>query len=132
MQNMMARANAGWWRQSALPKILSEQFWTRMPTMTRTGFSNERVRKKYDSVSLHPKTSTQSAMLATRARVSSFGYDAVNVWLARYLRDLPATRSPNSRPDGTIENSATTATLMANWTMPMMCETLDFELKKAM
>lgn len=114
MQNMIASVNAGWYWQSVLPKTESRQFWTRMPTMTRTGFSNESVRKKYDSVSLQPKMRTQRPIDAMRWRTVSFGYDAVKVCDARYLRDLPATRSPNRRPDGMIANVRTKRTAKPN------------------
>jgi hypothetical protein len=42
----------------------------------------------------------------------------VNVWLARYFRDLPATRSPNMRPEGMMENKSAAETPMKNCTIP--------------
>jgi hypothetical protein len=95
--------------------MLSWQFCTRIPTMTRIGFSNESVRKKYDSANLHPKTRIQSATLVTRSVRVRIGYEAVNVCEARYLRDLLPTRSPNMRPEGTIEYVAVAMMAMANW-----------------
>ena len=64
---MIVSVNAAWFRHSAFPKYLSLQPLTVMPTMTWIGFLNDSVRKKYDSVNLHPKTRNQSRMDAMRA-----------------------------------------------------------------
>ena len=86
--------------------------------MTWIGFLNESVRKKYDSVNLQPKTRNHSASDAARAVDLSEGYDAVNVWLARYFRDFPATRSPNILPEGKTAKRIVATTEMKNCTIP--------------
>src|ERR1700722_8076121 len=55
MMNMSVSVNAAWLRQSAVPKYLSEQSWTFMPTMTWIGLWKARVKKKYDSTNLQLK-----------------------------------------------------------------------------
>ena len=67
MKNMIVRVKMAWLRQSEFPKIFSLQFWIFIPAMVRMGSRNARVRKKYDSVNLHPKTRNQRKMLPRRA-----------------------------------------------------------------
>jgi len=63
---------------------------------------------------------------AARELFSSLGYEAVKVWLARYFRFLPATRSPNIRPEGMMVNMTTEAMARPNWTILMISETCEF------
>jgi hypothetical protein len=84
------------------------------------GLLNDDVRKKYDSVNLHPKINNHITMEAVRALRRRVGYEAVNVWDAMYFLDLPATRSPNIRPEGMIANANVATTEIKNWTMPMI------------
>ena len=100
--------------------------------MTRIGSLNDRVKKKYDSVNLHPNTRIQSRKDAIRGFRSRTGYDAVNVWLARYFLDLPATRSPNIRPEGIVANVIVAMTEQQNCTIPRINDTCPVWLKKAM
>jgi hypothetical protein len=123
MRYMMVSAKAAWLVQSPWPRYLSWQFWTFIPTMTLMGSRKERVRKKYDSVNLHPNTSIQRRNDAARGPLPSAGYDAVNVWLARYFRLFPATRSPNILPDGSVANVIVATTEQKNWTIPRMSDT---------
>ena len=71
MMYMIVSVNAAWFRQRAFPKYLSLQFLTCIPTMTRMGFLNESVKKKYDSVNLQPKTRNQRISDAVRAEGST-------------------------------------------------------------
>ena len=81
MTNIIASAKAGWFMHRPTPSRLSEQFWTWkgqpephgkrrafMPTMTLIGFSNESVRKKYDSVNCDVSMSPASADAPCRRR----------------------------------------------------------------
>jgi hypothetical protein len=100
MMYMIPSVNWIWYLQTTFPNIGSEQLSTCARAMTATVEENEDVRKKYDSANLKPKMSVQSATLAVRAARVSGAYAAVKVCEAMYLRDLPATRSPNIRPEG--------------------------------
>jgi hypothetical protein len=60
---MIVRVKIAWLRQSELPNTFSLQFWIFIPAMARIGSRNARVRKKYDSVNLHPKTRNQRKTL---------------------------------------------------------------------
>ena len=122
---MIVSANGTWLLQSAVPKNLSLHPWTFVRAMTAMGLLKDEVRKKYDSVSLHPKISAQRRMEAARADRVSEGYDAVKVCEAMYFRDFPATRSPNMRPEGIRLNEMVATTDTKNWTMPMMSGILD-------
>lgn len=82
--------------------------------MTETGLLKEEDKKKYDSAYLHPKINNHRQMEAARALPGKVGYDAVKVWEATYLRDFPATRSPNIRPDGMIAKARVATTEMKN------------------
>jgi hypothetical protein len=129
---MIASVNSTWREQSTVPKNGSWQLTTRFRAMTATGLLNEEVRKKYDSTNLQPKTSVQSPIDATRALRVNSGYEAVKVCEAMYLRDLPATRSPNIRPDGMMENAMVAATDRPNWTTATISGIDDFVLPSTM
>ena len=58
--------------------------------------------------------SIHKQMEATRELLGNVGYEAVKVCEAMYLRDLPATLSPNMRPDGMIPKAIVTTTEMKN------------------
>ncbi len=120
MTYMIASANGTWLLHRAAPKYLSLQFKTFVRAMTATGLLKFDVKKKYDSVNLQPKISSQSESDAMRALRVRSGYEAVKVWEAMYLRDLPATRSPNKRPEGTILNATVTTTERKNCAIPMI------------
>lgn len=117
---MIVSAKGMWFRHRAFPKILSLQFSMFVRAMTETGLLKEDVKKKYDSAYLHPKINSHRQMDAARALPGNVGYDAVKVWEATYLRDFPATRSPNIRPEGMIAKAIVTTTEMKNWTIPRM------------
>ena len=64
---MIVSVNAAWFLQRTFPKYLSLQFWIFIPTVTWIVVLNESVRKKYDSVYLRPKMSTQTRIDVSRA-----------------------------------------------------------------
>ena len=79
MTYMIARANGTWLLHSAVPKYLSLQPWTFVRAMTAMGLEKDEVRKKNDSVNLHPKMRSQIEIEAMRAERVSAGYEAVKV-----------------------------------------------------
>ena len=123
MTYMIVSVNGTWLEHNALPKMRSEQPCTLVRAITAIGLLNDEVRKKYDSANLQPKTRIQSmidAILALRGRA---GYDAVKVCEAKYLRDLPATRSPNILPEGIMAKAIVAITETKNCTIPIMSGT---------
>jgi hypothetical protein len=120
MTYMIASVNGTWFVHNTLPNSLSLHPCTLVRAITAMGLLNEDVKKKYDSVNLQPKISSHKHMEAVRAERVSTGYDAVKVWEAIYFRDLPATRSPNMRPEGMTPNAIVATTDMKNWTIPRM------------
>jgi hypothetical protein len=120
MTNISASVNLAWFRQSTEPKTRSSHIRISMCAIARIGSRNDVLRKKYDSTNLQMKVIVHMLSEAVRAFPCSTGYDAVNVWLARYLRAFPVTRSPNSRPEGTMKKMRVTTMLMPSWTSAMM------------
>ncbi len=120
---MIARVKGTWFVHSALPKNRSLQPCTFVRAMTAIGLEKDDVKKKYDSMNLQPKMSSQSPIDAMRELFVRDGYEAVNVCDAMYLRDLPATRSPNIRPEGMMPKAIVTTTETPNCAMAMISGT---------